>query len=194
MGFLDRVVGNAVALPRTENECWVTPGRTTEIAGRPIGGGLFYLGSGLGPLADAYWLESEPALVDPTLPVTANPRPHQLSDFALSYATMTPADRGAYLNWLAGPRRLTEADTFFHLYFSGLERRLFVGLQIAEDPTAEWHAIVGELRRLDAEATEEDHRHHVLIGRLLSYLDSVSVMRVAARSRRPGRTPAGIRR
>src|ERR1700741_1177954 len=93
----------------TETSCWVAPGQVVDVAGRRISGGLFYLGSGLGPLAESYWLEVEPALVDPPLPVARRAAHPAVSEYAFSYESLAPADRAAYLDWLASGRRIAAA-------------------------------------------------------------------------------------
>lgn len=175
MGLIDRMLGTAAKHHDSEASCWVPPGQTVEIAGRTISGGLIYLGHELQPVIDAYWLEVEPALIDPSLPVAARAAPTPDNHFALSYLTLAAADRAAYLDWLAGERRIGDAGPFFHLYFAGLERRLVLGQQAAPDPEGEWRTILAELNRLSSETTESERGLEVGIARLISFLESLVV-------------------
>lgn len=173
MRLLDRMRAAAVPHNGTEAECWVGPEQVVEVAGRTISGGLFYLGRGLKPATNEYWLDVEPALIDPTLRVAARPTHAPARGFALSYADMGTGNRAAYLEWLAGDRRLADAGAFFHLYLSGLERRLFVGQQLATDPAAEWHAIYGELDRLRSGAGDGDYQSEYQVSKFAGYLETL---------------------
>jgi len=198
MGLLDRVRQAAPTARGSEASCWVPAGETVEVAGRRISGGLFYLGSDLPPIAEAYWLEVEPALIDPSLAVAAQAPRQPVDDFVLSYATLPPGDRAAYLDWLAGERRIAEAGPFFNLYFCGLERRLIVGQRFAADPDAEWRTILSELGRLRAEASEEQYAHEYTISRFIAFLEGLAISHGAIaleppRERTDWETPLAVR-
>lgn len=64
---------------------------------------------------------AEPSLIDPTLPLQA----HSLSDplgYYPNYSRLSPAQRGAFLQWLVGDRGATEELGHVFLYFYGMER------------------------------------------------------------------------
>lgn len=177
MGLLERVFGDPAApASASEAECWIAPGQVVEVAGRTIGGGLFYLGQGLPPLEGGGWLDTEPALINPVLRVAAPHRSRRREfGFAFTYAELKPPERGAYLDWLAGERRLAAAGSFFELYLSGLERRIFFGRSDSDDPDGDWHAITGELNRLCAEEAP-DYGHQYRVAELAKYLRSLGLL------------------
>ncbi len=126
---------------QTASQCWVPPGKTIEIGGQSISGGLVFLGENLRG-ADKHYI-SEPALIDPSLEVGAGQAGD--SGYWSSYQSLSPAQRGAYLRWLAGPRRRAEADqTQLFVYFYGLERRLLVDPKSDDNARAERGALVRE--------------------------------------------------
>jgi uncharacterized tellurite resistance protein B-like protein len=151
------------------SQCWVPAGKTIEIGGQSISGGLVYVGENLRG-ADRDYI-GEPALIDPSLEVGAGQAGD--SGYWSSYQSLSPAQRGAYLRWLAGPRRRLEADqTQLFVYFYGLERRLLADPKSDDNARAERGALVRELERLKGEG-EDDQSHgsfaHYL-GALLDFL------------------------
>lgn len=155
-------------------ECWRPLGEQIEIHGRQIKGGV-YVGSGLRG-ADSTYIR-EPSLIDPALSVGSSSNvdgPEK--SYWPSYERLDDAQRGAYLDWLSGPRRADGApDTFLFIYFYGLERRLL------SDPGAgaERPALIAELRRLSSELDGgEAHRGFAhLLSRLRDFLDAQDVLR-----------------
>lgn len=109
---------------------WVPPGDTIEIAGLEIRDGMVYAGRGL-PSVNGYG--TEPALIDPTLPVnwrTPDIAGHTM-DYWPSYETITPQSRAAYLQWLAEGRSDPSVGLgYVFLFFYGLERRVLFGAQM----------------------------------------------------------------
>lgn len=115
-------------MDRVKNGEWVPAGQPVTMSGRLIPGGMIYIGrSLLSPRGGR-----EPALIDPSLNVDRK-RP----DFAgasmsywPSYHAITPAARGAYLDWLEGGRRDPDAYIgYVFLFMYGLERRAIVDMR-----------------------------------------------------------------
>lgn len=150
---------------RTAAECWVPADRTVEVGGRQIRGGLIYMGDGLRG-ADRSYI-GEPALIDPSLAIGAGDATDP--GYWPAYETMSPAHRGAYLNWLAGPRLRREADqTQLFIYFYGLERRLLADPKSDDSARAERGTLIRELERLNGEG-DQDEQH----GSFAPYLDAL---------------------
>jgi uncharacterized tellurite resistance protein B-like protein len=150
---------------RTASECWVPAGRTVEVGGRQIRGGLFYMGDGLHG-ADRTYI-SEPALVDPSLAVGTGDAIDP--GYWPAYETLSPAHRGAYLDWLAGPRLRRQVDqTQLFLYFYGLERRLLADPRSDDAARAERGILIRELERLKEEGGEDEEH-----GSFAPYLDAL---------------------
>ena len=64
-------------------------------------------------------------------------------------ATIAPACRAAYLQWLANGRHAQNAYIgYVFLYFYGLERRLLIDAQRSAAARAEREMLVAEIRRL----------------------------------------------
>jgi hypothetical protein len=96
---------------------WIPPGKPVEVQGYTIRSGMFYLGS------------CSPVAVDPGLPVS--PPEFSTAFYAtpeLSYQTLSPGQRGGYLDWLAHDRSepIKLPILYLQLFFQGLERRLFL--------------------------------------------------------------------
>ena len=92
----------------------------------------------------------------PTLPFAIAPRSHDLSpqiSNALLFSRLSGADRLAYLDWLAGPRRsMGFRPIFAELYLQGIEYRL-----LAEaGPPAEQAALLQEIIAIAALIPPED--------------------------------------
>jgi len=100
---------------------WLRRGEPFQVRGVGISGGLFFVGEALG---SNKW-QGENCLVRPSLSVTIGRGSDDLPYYP-NYSQITPAARGAYLQWLATARDnpSTEIGLVF-LYFYGLEYRLF---------------------------------------------------------------------
>jgi uncharacterized tellurite resistance protein B-like protein len=166
--------------PQTPDQCWVSREKEVEIAGRRIGGGLFYVGENL-LSASAAFPVGEPALVDPTLAVAsqapAGGGPSRL--YWPSYERLSATDRAVYLEWLAGPRRPREvSQSLVFLYFYGLERRLLGDPGKSTAASSERALIIEELTRLRGEVeSNEEHAalaHH--LGELLEFLGAQDLL------------------
>lgn len=128
---------------------WVPPGQAVSIAGYGIPDGMVYLGSGLRAPSGI----TEPALIDPALPIDRRRPDWQGAglDYWPSFDSIPPASRAAYLAWLADGRRHPHAALgYVFLFFYGLERRVVVDLVGYQDSYArgELPAITREVRRL----------------------------------------------
>lgn len=126
---------------------WVPAGESISIAGFNLPGGMLYVGSGL----RARYGETEPALINPRLNVTAEPVDVslRLTDYWPSYSNITPDARRSYLQWLASGRQDPEVNIgYVFLYFYGLERRVLVDARTDPAAKAEVPAIKAEIHRL----------------------------------------------
>ena len=126
---------------------WVPSGGSFVVGGRPIRGGMVYVGSDTRSAAGD---GGEPCLIDPRLRVKWR-RPDwggESMGYWPSYDGIQPSARAAYLSWLAGGRRDEAAYIgYVFLFFYGLERRLFVDLG-SDCHHAETDTIVAEVEQL----------------------------------------------
>jgi uncharacterized tellurite resistance protein B-like protein len=151
----------------TAVECWVPAGKSVEVGAHKIDGGLIYVGANLRG-ADSSYL-TEPALIDPSLKVGSGSAGE--SGYWSSYQSLSPAQRSAYLRWLAGPRRRQDADqTQLFVYYYGLERRLLADPRSDEGARAERSVLIAELERLQAEEQDDQGSFAHYLGALLEFL------------------------
>ncbi len=105
--------------------CWYSPSQTVDVHGYKIGG-MVYVGTRLYSLNGN---STEPALIDPSLPVRSSGPDYNGKDFPYgppSYRSLSPQARGRYLEWLRDGRQDARISMgFVFLFFYGLERRLF---------------------------------------------------------------------
>lgn len=167
-------------------DCWHALGEPVEVAGRRIGGGV-YVGSGLRG-ADSNYIR-EPSLIVPELPV-ADSTEEEIPErhYWPSYDGLDEGHRGAYLDWLAGPRRAERApETYLFIYLYGLERRLLADPGEDGDAAAERAGLIAELERLASEVGEDSAHsgfaHHCRA--LLSFLDAQDLLREVRRVEPP---------
>ena len=127
---------------------WIPPGRRVTIGGYVILGGMLYIGTGL-PAVNTY-VGTEPALIDPVLPLSRKPSNGWLRYYyAPAYKDLPPPERAAYLRWLAGDRRDPNAPVeHVLLFFYGLERRLMADALRSPKAWEDAPAIVAEVERL----------------------------------------------
>jgi hypothetical protein len=119
---------------------WMGPGEAVTIAGLSISSGLIYVGASL-TAADG---QTEPCLIDPALPVGRRTGGNLDTVYRPSYAGIGLAERRGFLAWLADKRRDPGADPgFVHIFFYGLERRLFLEAALDEAPV-----LIAEVERL----------------------------------------------
>lgn len=165
---------------RTAAECWIPADRTVVVGGRQIQGGLFYMGGGLRGADKSY--VGEPALIDPSLAVGTGDATDP--GYWPAYETMSPAHRGAFLRWLAGPRLRREADqTQLFVYFYGLERRLLADPKSDDSARSERGALVSELERLHEEG-DGDEKHGSFAPYLEALLDFLAAEDLLAGTRK----------
>lgn len=111
---------------------------------------MVYVGSALAA-AGGHRGSVEPALIDSRLKVDWS-RPALRGEgmtYWPSYSGISPANRAAYLGWLAGGRQDPDAYIgYVFLFFYGLERRMFIDAQGSTAATAEVPIVVAEVERL----------------------------------------------
>lgn len=126
---------------------WLPGEQPIVVAGYSLPGGLLYVGSGL---KSVLRVGPEPALIDPKLPVNRSKpaRGGEGMTYWPSYATIEPANRATYLDWLSTGRQAEVDIGYVFLFFYGLERRVVA--TTAEDTSlrAELPGIVAEVERL----------------------------------------------
>jgi hypothetical protein len=124
-------------------------GSEISLFGYELKDGMFYIGSGLTAVSNAY--TPEPALIDPSQPIDLrNPDDAgRTMSYWPSYSTIEPEARAAYLRWLAAGRRDPDAYIgFVFLYFYGLERRSLYDVISDPDARTDLPEIRRELERL----------------------------------------------
>jgi uncharacterized tellurite resistance protein B-like protein len=155
---------------QTASQCWIPASQEVEVGGRRVRG-LIYVGENLPGADTEYWLE--PALINPTLPATITAPGEPVAGYWPSYDRLSAGHRGSYLDWLAGPRRVSEADqSYLFLYFYGLERRLLFDAKHDSNAAAERGTLVAELRRMGCETT--DHQQGSFVNYLTNLLDFIA--------------------
>lgn len=129
--------------------CWVSFGKSVTVAGYKIDCGMVYVGTNLVPVY-GYLSGAEPALINPRLKVDAQPnRTGEGMPYWPSYSEIKPADRAAYLEWLASGRSAKDAYIgYVFIFFYGLERRLLADGRQRSLPPEERNSIIAEVRRL----------------------------------------------
>lgn len=109
--------------PNTLKLQWVPPTVCTEIKGRAIPGMIYASDSPLG-------YDGEPSAICRSLSADRNPVSVDELPYYPSYGTLTPSQRGFYLDWLARGRRDTSPDGvptgYLFLFFYGIERRILI--------------------------------------------------------------------
>lgn len=125
---------------------WVPAGESVTISGVAIPGGLIYVGARLNAINGLV----DPCLISAHLPiaVVGNYRNGGMGYWP-SFATISPTQRRAYLDWLAEGRSDPACDIgFVFLYFYGLERRIIFDTGHDDTIKVEWPGIAREVRRL----------------------------------------------
>lgn len=121
------------------------PERTVHIGGIAVPLSFIYLGTGL----KTHVGDTEPSLIDPTLPV-GKLKPYYVSSAYLkSYQHLSPEERAGYLTWLSNGRKRRDIPlSWVLLFFSGLERRAIYDGMVDKSVQPSYLAIVEEIRRL----------------------------------------------
>ncbi|MDQ3854811.1 MAG: TerB N-terminal domain-containing protein [Chloroflexota bacterium] len=163
----------------TPESCWVPAGRPVTVAGYTIEGGLIYVGRQLTGVGKH--VQVEPALIDPSLPIRRGTRPSAKTGngyygyyvMRASYKELSPSQRGAYLEWLAGGRQdPTALISYVMLFFYGLERRLLADTARSPEVWHEADQIIAEVRRL-----RRLHSDYSIRDRVDRFLDVVGLLR-----------------
>jgi len=160
---------------RARSEEWVPVGAAAVVAGRPVPGGMVYVGSNLDSVAQRG--VPDPALIRPELAIDWS-QPDLAGagmGYWPSYSEISPQSRAAYLHWLKGGRDAPGTYIgYVFLFFYGLERRVLHDLAAADVAHPELTAIGAELRRLLSLYGENGSFHGYATG-LLSYLEAPRV-------------------
>jgi len=169
--------------PTSTEGRWVPHGQAVDVVGHVIPGGLFYLGGYLCGVTG----RTDPALVNPALPVVSNGRVSAADDLGPvpAYHLLSPVARGAYLGWQAGGRRTDVPAGLVLLFCFGLERRVLHDAGRYPAVRDELPAIAAEVRRLRERYGRDTPE---LSDRLDKVLELVSVL--AAPRHAPAATPA----
>jgi uncharacterized tellurite resistance protein B-like protein len=125
---------------------WVPAGRSIDVAGTTIPGGMVYVGTSLPTPNGA----NDPGLIHPYKAVAARgDYTERQMGYWPGYSDISATARRAYLDWLAGGRKDPEADVgYVFLFFYGLERRAILDAAKEDAAKADWPVIADELRRL----------------------------------------------
>jgi hypothetical protein len=133
---------------------WLLPGVAIKIHGRVIHHGLFYVGKHFNALKG---YNKEPALIDPSLPVSPPTVLEGNADFFQdetltqwpNYQALSPACRGLLLDWLASDRNFpTLPIGYVFIYFFGIERRVLASRGNEQLSGQEYAILFKELCRL----------------------------------------------
>ncbi|MBO6761605.1 MAG: TerB N-terminal domain-containing protein [Roseivirga sp.] len=103
---------------------WIMPGEEVSIKSKTISKGLFYFG---GVLKGENYNETESSLVDETLQIKESQYTYTDSSLGYwpSFIDLSPSCRGAYIDWLASDRDMSDTPIgYLFIYFYGLERRI----------------------------------------------------------------------
>ena len=131
---------------------WVPPGSMVEIAGRIIPG-MVYVGkppnsenlSGVTRYPNQIYIDPDLEIID-----AQNNSRQSIVSKARTYDKISPADRGAYLDWLATSKTDRNYDpAYMTMYYMGLEYRYFIDQKDQFNPD-EVRAIIKEIDHLMA--------------------------------------------
>ena len=144
------IFGSSTQQPKSvsPDTVWVPCGRTIQVAGYSIPGGMIYYGSGLKSINQ---YNDEPALIGPRLKVdSVNPdREGRNIGYWFSYSQIHPTSRAAFLEWLSKGRKDPNISIgYVFIYFYGLERRALADIKESAAACNEIPAIVTEVKRL----------------------------------------------
>lgn len=133
---------------REVESCWVSPGKTIEVAGYIVPDGMIYVGE---KLQSAVGWGVDAALIVPSKEVNRDQidRAGQSMSYWPSYSEINPGNRAAYLEWLASGRR--DPDVYIgyvFLFLYGLERRLLLDSRTNELVKNETPILLEEVKRL----------------------------------------------
>lgn len=134
-------VVSAIRPPSAKNLQWIPPGTVARVNNRSVPGPIYVSDRPLG------W-GGEPSAICKNLPTDSNFTGIEELPYYPGYESLSPSQRGFYLDWLSRDRRdfLPEnlPTGYLFLFFYGVERRMLVDKDL--DP-ALWHE-VSELLRI----------------------------------------------
>ena len=145
---------------------WVAEHESLIIQNRRMTRGFYYYGGRLNMLIG---FGTEPSLVDDSLPakppssIDNNTIPY--SDESLgywpSYASLSSACRGVYLDWLASDRSNPHIPIgYVFIYFAGFERRVIENVKTEDISDTEFIAIFEEVARLNKRYSDQHSFNH----------------------------------
>lgn len=155
------------------DDCWTPAGTTAKVQEYEIPGGLIYVGVGL---RNGHGWSTEPALINPTLPIAPTPigSPVVLNYWP-SYERLQPAERGQHLAWLATGRKDPDINIgFVFIHFYGLERRAINDSIKSVQARNDLPDIRAEVARLLRIYGPRDESFHKYASSFLDYLDAKS--------------------
>ncbi len=158
---------------------WVAPGEPFLLGEFDLSGAMVYVGSGRGigddRLSPSRGPLAEPSLIDPTLPIhRVTNRPGLESYYLQPYRALSPEDRAAYLEWLAGGRDAPDAlRSFIRLFMAGLERRLLI--DILADPSLRWEIPFIRFALAELQKTYRTRMYQGFADGLLEMIDHMEV-------------------
>lgn len=122
-----------------------SPEEFVHVGGIKVPLAFIYLGTGL----RTHIGDTEPSLIDPTLPVGKLVSHYTASSYLKSYHHLSPEERAGYLTWLANGRKRRDVPiSWVLLFFSGLERQAIYDCMIDRAVTPPYPEIVSEVQRL----------------------------------------------
>lgn len=149
---------------------WLGAQDEIEIAGIVIRGGLFYTGP---RLTTPGTRENEPSLVNGVLAVGRYGDYRSTTRYWGGYADFEPAERHAYLKWLASDRTDPScAIQYVRLFLFGLERRILLDSVNDPETKQDWPAIEAMLRRLSSAYAAVLPNVHGHVNSLLDWMAS----------------------
>ncbi len=109
--------------PQVRRLQWAPSGEVIKLCDRMIAGNIYTTDVPLG------W-DGEPSAICKRLSVDSNQRVDEDLPYYPNYESLSPGQRGFYLDWLAGGRRMSNPDQlptgYLFLFFYGIERRVIV--------------------------------------------------------------------
>ncbi len=144
-----RYIDRTPQKPKGSPGRWYGPGQEVTIGTYVIPDGMIYVGGHFARSVDGSTMSS--CLINPSLKVqpSSPDLPRDEMGYWPHYSEITPTARGAYLSWLAGGRSDPNAYIgLVFLFFYGIERRLFAGLDDDKPDENERKALTDEVRRL----------------------------------------------
>lgn len=128
---------------------WYGPGHQVSVGKYDISEGMVYVGGHFTRSVDGSTISS--CLINPDLKIQPSSPDIARDEMGYwpRYSDISPTARGAYLSWLSSGRKDPNANIgLVFLFFYGIERRLFAGLDDEKPDSDEVEALADEVRRL----------------------------------------------